>query len=241
VVDVDGPAEVGGATARFPLDDSAATGVRASGHDGSLRVVVDLRSMPSTHAARADGAQLVIDLGDTVADPPVRAAARPPADPAPRPAAPPTVGRDQGSIRIDLALLLGAPGLQTAPYNPMVRPGDVVNVSPAGNVQVSGWVEKPGAYPVTRNLTASGAVAAAGGESFAGSPGRTRIARVLGPDEHRNFTIDLNAVSSGREADIPIVDGDVVYVPLSPVRAVPWVVYNLASAVLRFGATVPVL
>src|SRR6185436_1289234 len=66
-------------------------------------------------------------------------------------------------IRVDLETLLHA---TADTLNPRVRPGDVVSVSPAGSVQVDGWVDKPGSYPVTRGLTLSGAIAAAGGHLF---------------------------------------------------------------------------
>lgn len=239
VIDLAGATVGGGATATFSVgDDPFTSAVRTAGHDGSLRVVVDLRSGPPAHAERIDGTTLVIDLGETATEPVRTAERHPVAPPAAAPRARAGGDREIGPIRIDLALLLGAPGLETAAFNPSVRAGDVVNVSPAGSVQVSGWVEKPGAYPVTRNLTLSGAVAAAGGENFAARPGGTRIARVLGPDERRNFTVDLGAVADGRVADIPIIDGDVVYVPISPVKAVPWALWGLANSMLRVGATV---
>src|SRR5262245_32566348 len=62
VVDVEGPAVTGTATTRWFLqEDPLASGVRASGHDGSLRVVVDLRSMPPTHTVQVDGTRLVVE------------------------------------------------------------------------------------------------------------------------------------------------------------------------------------
>ena len=45
-----------------------------------------------------------------------------------------------------------------------VRPGDVIMVPGGGQILIEGWVEKPGAYPVTPGLTVAGAVIAAGGQ-----------------------------------------------------------------------------
>ena len=57
------------------------------------------------------------------------------------------------------------PGTDAHLLNPPVRPGDVISLPPAGNVQVDGWVQKPGSYQLTRGLTLMGALAAAGGRS----------------------------------------------------------------------------
>src|ERR1051325_10057419 len=77
------------------------------------------------------------------------------------------VGQDGAPIRVDVDRLLYARAPNARIADPPVRPGDAVSGAPAGNVQVDGWVGKPGSYPVTRGLTLSGAVAAAGGPLFA--------------------------------------------------------------------------
>ena len=97
--------------------------------------------------------------------------------------------------------------------NPQVRPGDVINLPPAGTVHVDGWVEKPGSYPVTRGLTVAGAVAAAGGHRLAADRRHVTLQRVVAPGEQRSFTVDLEAVTAGRAADVPLADGDVVRLP----------------------------
>src|SRR5207253_7002081 len=97
-------------------------------------------------------------------------------------------------IRIDVELLLHAPVDHGRGLNPRVRPGDVITISPAGSVLVDGWVQKPGSYPVTRGLTLSGAVAAAGGDMFASDRHHAAVKRTLGPGEERSFTVDLEAV-----------------------------------------------
>ena len=140
-------------------------------------------------------------------------------------------------IRIDLALLLPASAGQATKFNPPVRQGDVISVSPAGTAQVDGWVTKPGAYPVTRNLTLTGALAAAGGTNFASDRSQVTVQRVLGPGEERSFKVDLDAVAEGRAEDFPVTDGDAVYVPASSTRVVPWGIWTFVTTIFRFAAT----
>ena len=142
-------------------------------------------------------------------------------------------------VRLDLEALLHAPVDHGRGLNPRVRPGDVITVSPAGSVLVDGWVQKPGSYPVTRGLTLSGALAAAGGDLFPADRRHATVKRVLGPGEERSFTVDLVAVADGRAADVPITDGDVVRVPASTIRLVPWGFYSLAKGLVYVGGSVP--
>jgi polysaccharide export outer membrane protein len=145
--------------------------------------------------------------------------------------------RREAPIRLDLELLLHATG-QEAPLNPQVRAGDVVSLSPAGSVHVDGWVDKPGSYPVTRGLTLSGAIAAAGGHLFPADRRHATVKRVLGPGEERLITVDLEEVARGRTGDIPVVDGDVVRVPPAPARLLPWGVWTLAREMVHVGGSV---
>jgi polysaccharide export outer membrane protein len=141
-------------------------------------------------------------------------------------------------IRIDLELLLRSQEAGTVDLNAPVRPGDVISVAPAGNVLVDGWVLKPGSYPITRTLTLTGAIAAAGGSSFAADRGRATVKRMLSPSEEQVVAVDLHAVDNREQPDLPIVDGDVVYLPASGPRLVPWGMWQLISTMFRVGASV---
>ena len=145
---------------------------------------------------------------------------------------------DRSPVRLDLELLLGLAGRDGRMPNPPARPGDVVSVAPAGSVLVDGWVEKPGSYPVTRGLTVSGALAAAGGQVFAADRRRATVKRVLGPGEDRSFTVDLDAVAHGVAADPPVVDGDVIRLPVSASRVVPWGMWTVAREMVHVGGNV---
>jgi len=141
-------------------------------------------------------------------------------------------------MRIDLEVLLHASGGHAGRLDPRVRPGDVITVSPAGSVLVDGWVDKPGSYPVTRGLTLSGAIAAAGGNLFPADRHHATVKRVLGPGEEHSFTVDLEAIAAGRSPDLPITDGDVVRVPTATARLLPWGVWTVARDLVRVGGNV---
>jgi polysaccharide biosynthesis/export protein len=152
----------------------------------------------------------------------------------------PATGADPGDtepMRVDLETLLHANGVRDRSLDPPVRPGDVITISPVGNVLVDGWVGKPGSYPVTRGLTVSGAVAAAGGELFPANLHRVTLARQIGPG-HQSLPVDLDAVAEGHKPDLPITDGDIVRVPASSLRVPPWVLWSLVQSMVRFGGTV---
>jgi len=105
-------------------------------------------------------------------------------------------------------------------------------------VQVDGWVDKPGSYPVTRSLTLTGAVAAAGGHLYPADRHHVTVKRVLGPAEQRYFTVDLDSVAAGRAPDLPVTDGDVVRLPVSIPRMVPYGGWALLRALVHVGGTV---
>jgi len=154
----------------------------------------------------------------------------------------PASGRDGHGqpIRIDLDVLTKDRSTMPNALDPVAIPGDVLTVTPAGSVQIDGWVDKPGSYPVTRGLTLTGAVAAAGGHLFPADRQHVTVKRVLGAGEQKYFTVDLDAVASGREPDFPITDGDVVHLPVSPERAVPWGVYEATKEMIHVGASIPI-
>jgi len=145
---------------------------------------------------------------------------------------------DSEPVRIDMVSMLHANGSGDRTLDPPVRPGDVITLSPAGSVLVDGWVARPGSYPVTRGLTLSGAVAAAGGDVFAANRHRATLSRLDGPAARKPMVVDLEAIAAGETADIPMTDGDVVHVPASPPRLVPWGMWVLVRDLVRIGGSV---
>jgi polysaccharide export outer membrane protein len=153
----------------------------------------------------------------------------------------PALGRDAHGtpIRIDLNVLTQDRSAAPNALNPVAMPGDILTVAPAGSVLVDGWVDKPGSYPVTRGLTLTGAVAAAGGQLFPADRQHVTVKRVLASGEQKYFTVNLDAVASGREPDFPVTDGDVVHLPVSAGRAVPWGIYEVTKEMIHVGASFP--
>jgi protein involved in polysaccharide export with SLBB domain len=160
--------------------------------------------------------------------------------------------RGGAPIRVDLEVLLHPEATGSASgaecrgnvqctdlrFNTEVRPGDTISMGAAGTVTVDGWVEKPGAYPVTRGLTVAGVIAAAGGHLFPADRTKTTVRRVGAAGEARSFDVDLAAVSAGSANDVPITDGDVIHVPPDPTRLVPWGVWTVAREMVHVGGSV---
>lgn len=224
VIDLQGPLSPDLRAVPFPVADEVVSAVRTSARDGQLRAVLDLHQNGGPHSVRTEGATVVAELGDTALDVPA---------PVPPPAA-----AAEGPVRIDLEMLLHASGDTGRVFNPRVRAGDVITVSPAGSVLVDGWVQKPGSYPVTRGLTLAGAVAAAGGHLFPADRRQATVKRVLAQGEQRYFTVDLDAVAEGRSPDFPITDGDVVRLPPEVARLVPWMLWSVAKEMVHVGGSV---
>lgn len=217
-----------------PLDDPVVQRVRLASREDGWRIVLDLARPIATHAERAGAGAIVVEIEATGAAAPAGACGSSCAAPQdPGVPAPPT---DAGLIRVDLVALLEQ--TNQARLNPRILPGDVVSISPAGTVQVDGWVEKPGSYAITRGLTVSGAVAAAGGKQFAADAHNVTVKRSFGPGGERSFTVDMAAVSAGRVPDMPITDGDVVQVPVSVLRVVPFAIWEIGKEIIHVGGTV---
>src|SRR5262245_53426102 len=228
VIDLAGPGVMThGAFARKELGDALVASVRTAPHTGSLRAVIDFSGPAVDHAIESDGARLIVRLGDTTPDDVTVEAKEPPA-PDPPPDAP-GPSASPGPIRLDLALLLHAPGQDPPAWDPPVRAGDVITVTPAGSVLVDGWVDRPGPYRATRGLTVSRAVAKAGGTLFPADGARVIVRRGSLRDQ-RAYVVDLDRIAHGKAEDIPITDGDLVRVPANRARLVPWSVWRAMAA-----------
>lgn len=124
-----------------------------------------------------------------------------------------------------------------------VRPGDVIMVPGGGQVLVEGWIEKPGAYPVTPGLTVAGVVVAAGGHLY---PADTNAVKVIRPDRGGNKTVllaDLQKIKQGDAPDIPLQSGDIIEVAAHTSRLVPYGMYRFFSTIVNVGvgASIPIV
>ena len=120
------------------------------------------------------------------------------------------------------------------------RPGDMLVVPDAGEVVVQGWVEKPGSYKITPGLTVAGAVGAAGGALFASDERAVTIMRNSGSGKKIFITADLDKIDAGQAADVPVQAGDLVSVPYSMVKLVPYGAVSLIGRGLYLSAAAPI-
>ena len=130
---------------------------------------------------------------------------------------------------------------QPAQENPLALPavgGDAITVT-GGQVFVDGWVNTPGAIAISPGVTALGALTAAGGAMYpADLSGVVLLRSQRGTTTKERIAIDMNAVQKGTEKDASLQAGDIIQVPPSPIRMIPYAVYWLITNVVRVGAGV---
>ena len=104
-------------------------------------------------------------------------------------------------------------GAQT---NPIILPGDTIVVGRAGIVYLLGAVNKPGGYLIDNNehISLMQALTLAGGWDKAAALSKSRLIRKV-PEGHKELILDLKRVLDGRQADVSVQDGDILYVPMS--------------------------
>lgn len=100
--------------------------------------------------------------------------------------------------------------------NPVIEPGDTVMVGRAGIVYILGAVNKPGGFLVDNNeqISLMQAITLAGGWDKAAALSKARLIRKV-PGGHEEIMLDLKHVLVGRQADIKVEDGDILYLPMS--------------------------
>ncbi len=118
-------------------------------------------------------------------------------------------GRDQ-VVWIELEPLLMGKNLS---MNLRLRRNDIVYVPDVNEhiVYVLGEVSKPGAYPLTLNMSFLEALARAGGPTERAAEGRIQLIR---PSAELNVKIDLDQVLAPDQGkNVALQDGDIIYVP----------------------------
>jgi protein involved in polysaccharide export with SLBB domain len=91
-----------------------------------------------------------------------------------------------------------------------------VKESNSRRVIVQGYVKTPGPVPFRDGMTVVEAVAMAGGVVEDGALNRISVMRQTAGEEHQ-FYVKLSAIYAGREPDVPIQPGDIIFVPRSPI------------------------
>jgi polysaccharide export outer membrane protein len=122
--------------------------------------------------------------------------------------------------------------------NVEVFPGDMIIVSRAGIVYVVGDVAKPSGFLIEdTNLSVLKALALAGGNTRTAALGKTRIIRQT-PNGVEEIPIDLKKVLYAKAPDVPLIKGDILFVPGSAAKAAA---YATGSAALSMSTALAVV
>jgi polysaccharide biosynthesis/export protein len=116
---------------------------------------------------------------------------------------------------VNIALSPNASSL-AAQENPVILPGDTVVIARAGIIYILGSVGKPGGFLVDNNerLSLMQALTLAGGWSSTAAMSQVRLIRKV-PEGREEIKLDLKQVVYGKQADIKVSDGDILFVPSS--------------------------
>jgi polysaccharide biosynthesis/export protein len=103
-----------------------------------------------------------------------------------------------------------------AQQNPVILPGDTVVVGRAGIVYILGAVNRAGGYLIDNNehVSLMQALTLAGGWDKAAALSKARLIRKV-PEGHKELMLDLKRVLNGKQADIAVENGDILYLPMS--------------------------
>ena len=112
--------------------------------------------------------------------------------------------------------LQSKPANMSAQENPVILPGDTVIVAKAGIVYVIGDMLKPGGFLIDNNspISVMQALSLAGGWDKTAALSKTKLIRKT-PEGREEVDLDLKHVAYGSQADIPVKDGDILFVPSS--------------------------
>jgi protein involved in polysaccharide export with SLBB domain len=83
-------------------------------------------------------------------------------------------------------------------------------------VSVLGQVTRPGTFPYVEKLTLVQAISEAGGLNELAHGRRVKLTR-KGPDGAGTYEISIRAITDGREPDLLLQPGDIIFVPLAPI------------------------
>ena len=116
---------------------------------------------------------------------------------------------------------------------PVVGGDAIVNT---GRYFVDGWVDKPGGYDLSPGTTAMGALTSAGGAMYPADLHGIIVWRTQPGGTKQRIDLDVGAVQKGEAKDLTLQAGDVVSVPVSAVKMVPYGTYWILTNVVRVGA-----
>jgi polysaccharide export outer membrane protein len=103
----------------------------------------------------------------------------------------------------------------------MVSPGDTVIVKRAGVVYVLGAVNRPGGYPMQEDgeLNVAQAISMAQGLAMQAQTGALRVVKHGTDGQLVDVPVSYNRMMNGKDVPLTLAAGDIVYVPVSKVKA----------------------
>jgi len=138
-------------------------------------------------------------------------------------------GGSDERVEIQLSSTLG----DNTKGNVEILPGDTIIVSRAGIIYVVGDVQHPSGFLIEdSSLTVLKALALAGGNTRTSALGKAKILRET-PDGIKEIPINLKKVLYAKAPDVPLVKGDVLFVPGSPAKETA---YRGADAAVSIAA-----
>jgi polysaccharide export outer membrane protein len=128
------------------------------------------------------------------------------------------IHRDDPTHPIDVALATNAKSLADQ-QNPVIFPGDTVVIAKAGLIYILGDVGKPGGFLIDNNehLSLMQALTLAGGYTKTSATHETRLIRHV-PEGREEIKLDLKKIAYGKEADLKVMDGDILFIPSSLIK-----------------------
>ncbi len=119
-----------------------------------------------------------------------------------------------------------------------VFPGDTIIISRAGIVYVVGDVNRPSGFMIEDNaLSVLKALALAGGSTRTSALSKTRILRQT-PNGVQEIPVNLKKVLYAKAPDLPLVKGDILFIPGSAGKAAA---YRTVDAAMTLSTTLAVV
>jgi protein involved in polysaccharide export with SLBB domain len=109
----------------------------------------------------------------------------------------------------------------------------------AYNAYVLGAVNRPGNVMIKDNLTATQAVAMAGGVNPLFATNQIVVIRLDDKGQRTRIPIDLSRVTAGENVDVPLKENDIVFVQESGLKRFLFNFKALLPGSMGMGASVP--
>jgi polysaccharide biosynthesis/export protein len=146
------------------------------------------------------------------------------------------IHRDDPDHKIELQL--SANLTEDTQNNVDVMPGDTIVVSRAGIIYVVGDVQHPSGFLIEDNsLSVLKALALAGGSTRTSSLNKTKILRQT-PNGIQEIPVPMKKILYAKAPDIPLVKGDVLFIPGSSAKAAA---YRTADAAMTMTTALAVV